>query len=56
MVEAVFYQLMRFRNQLVNVAEGFGREEILSPVLIPAKSRDMGDQLKLAYKVIDIVE
>ena len=39
--EAVFNQFMRLRNQLVLAAENFGREETLSPVLVPAMSKDM---------------
>ena len=34
MGEADFNQLMRLRNQLVNAAENFAREENLTPVLI----------------------
>ena len=49
--EPVFNQLMLLRNQLVIAAENFGREENLSPVLKPTKSKDMDDQLKLAQKV-----
>ena len=44
------------RNQLVNAAENFGREENLTPVLIPTISRDMDEQLKLAHKVVDVVD
>ena len=55
MGEADFSQLMRLRNQLVNAAENFAIEEILTPVLIPTTSKDMDEQLKLAHKVIDVV-
>ena len=55
MGEADFNQFMRLRNQLVNAAENFAREENLTPVLIPTMSRDMDDQLKLAHKVVDVV-
>ena len=41
MAEADFNQFMRLRNQLVNATENFAREENLTPVLIPTKSRDM---------------
>ena len=54
--EADFKQFMRLRNQLVNVAENFAREENLTPVLIPTISKDIDEQLKLAHKVVDIVD
>ena len=56
MGEADFNQFMRLRNQLVHGAESFAREEILTPVLIPTMSRDMDEQLKLAHKVVDVVD
>ena len=56
MGEADFNQFMRFRNQLVNAAENFAREENLTPVLIPTMSRDMDEQLKLSHKVFDVVD
>ena len=56
MGEADFNQFMRLRNQLVNAAENFAREENLTPVLIPTMSRDMDEQLKVAHKVVDVVE
>ena len=46
---------MRLRNQLVNAAENFAREENLTPVLIPTLSKDMDEQLKLADKIVDVV-
>ena len=54
--EADFNQFLRLRNQLVNAAENFAREENLTPVLIPKMSRDMDEQLKLAHKVFDVVD
>ena len=53
--EADFNQFMRLRNQLVNAAENYGREEILTSVLIPTMSKDMDEQFKPAHKVIDVV-
>ena len=47
---------MRLRKQLVNAAEIFAREENLTPVLKPTNSRDMDEQLKLAHKVVDVVD
>ena len=56
MGEADFNQFMRLRNQLV-IAEGnFAREESWSPVLIPTMSKDMDEQLKLARKVVGVVD
>ena len=42
-------------NQLVIAAENLTREEKLTPVLILATSKDMDEQLKLAHKVVDVV-
>ena len=56
MREADFYQCMRLRNQLVNGAINVAIEERLTPVLIPTMSRDMDEQLKLAHKVVDVVD
>ena len=56
MGEAGFNQFMRLRNQLVNAAENFAREESLKPALTPTMSRDMDEQLKMANKVVDIVD
>ena len=56
MGEANFNQFMRLRNQLVIAADNFAREENLSPVLIPNNSNYMNEQLKLAHKVVDLVD
>ena len=56
MGEADFNQFMRLRNQLVNAAENFAREENLTPVLIPTMSKNNDEQLKLAHKVVDVVD
>ena len=56
MGEVDFNQFMRLRNQLVNAAGNFAREENLTPVLIPTMSRDMDEQLKLAHKVVDVLD
>ena len=53
---ADFNQFMSLRNQPVNAAENFAREENLIPVLIPTMSKDMDEQLKLAHKVVDVVD
>ena len=56
MREADFNQFMRLRNQLVNAVENFSREESLFPLLIPTMSREIVEQLKLAHKVVDVVD
>ena len=56
MREADFNQFMRLRNQLVNAAENFAREESLTTVLIPTMSKDMDEQLKLADTVVDVMD
>ena len=56
MREADFNQFMRLRIQLVVAAEYFATEEILTSVLIPTTSKDMDEQLKLAHKVVDVVD
>ena len=47
---------MRLRIQLVNAAENFAREDSLTPVLIPTMSKDMDEQVKMAHKVVDVVD
>ena len=54
--EADFNQFMQLRNQLVNAAEVFAREENLMTVLLPTMSKDMDEQPKLAHKVVDLVD
>ena len=49
-------QFMRWRNQLVNWLEDFSKEENLNPVLIHTMSKDIDEQLKLAHKVVDVVD
>ena len=56
MGEADFNQFMRLRNQLVNAAENFAREENLTPVLIPTISNDMDEQPKRAHKLVVVVD
>ena len=56
MGEADFNQFMRLRNQLVNAAENFAREENLTPVKIPTMSKNMEEQLKLAHTIVDVVD
>ena len=56
MGEADFNQFVRQRNQLVVAADNRLREHNLSPVFQFTVSKDMEEQLKLAYKVTDVVD
>ena len=56
MGEADFNQFMRLRNYLVIAAENIARGENSTQVLIPTMSKDMDEQLKLAHKVVDVVD
>ena len=56
MREIEFNQFMRLRNHLVISAENFAREAKLSLVLIPTKSKDFDEQLKLGHKVVDVMD
>ena len=56
MGDADFNQFLRLKNQLLIEAEHIGREEDLSPVLLPTMSKDMDEQLKVAHKVVDVVD
>ena len=56
MREADFNQFMRLRNQLVLAAKNFAREEKLTPMLKRTMSKDIDQQIKLAHKVVDVVD
>ena len=56
MGEADFNQFIRQRNQLVVAADNFLREQNLSSNRQSTLSKDMEEQLKLVYKVIDVVD
>ena len=56
MGEADFNKLKQFRNQLIIAVKNFARAENVSPVLIPTMSRDTDEQLKLAHKVVNVVD
>ena len=47
---------MRMSNQIAIAAENFARKENFSPVLIPTMSKNMNEQLKVAHKVVDVVD
>ena len=49
-------QFMQLRIQTVIAAENYAKEENLSTVLIPTLLKDMNEQLKLAHKVVDVVD
>ena len=54
--EADFNQFIRQSNQLVVAAGNFHSDQKLSPILQSTLSKDMKEQLKLAHKVIDVVD
>ena len=54
--EADFNQFMQLRSQIVIAAQNFPRGENLSPVQIATLYKDMVEQLKLAHKVVDVVD
>ena len=54
--EADFSQFMRLRNQLVIAGKNFAREETLPPVAIATLSKGMVEHLKLAHKVVGVVD
>ena len=56
MGEADFNQFIRQRNQLFVAADNLLRKQNLSPVPQSTLSKDMEEQLKLVYKVIDILD
>ena len=56
MRNADFNQFMQLKNQLTIAAGTFGREQNPLPVLIPTMGKDMDEKLKLAHKVIDLVD
>ena len=56
MGETDFNRFIRLRKQLLIAAENFVREENLSAVLIQTMSKDMDEQLKLAHKMIDVMD
>ena len=56
MGETDFNQFIRQRNQLVVAADNILTEQNLSPVLQSTLSKDIDEQLKLAHKVVDVVD
>ena len=51
-----FQPVYAIDESLVVAAEIFAREENLPPVLIATLSKDMDEQLKLAYKLVELVD
>ena len=56
MGEADFNQFIRLRNQLVVAVRDFSKEENLPPVQVKLLAKDMEEQLKLAHKVVEVVD
>ena len=51
-----FNQFLRLRSQLVIAAEDFPGEKNWSPVLTTTMSKAMDEQLKLAHKLVDVMD
>ena len=56
MGKAAFNQIIRLKNQPVIAADNLGEEENLSFVLKPTRSKDKEEQLKLAHKVVHLMD
>ena len=56
MGEVDFKQFLRLRNKLVIPVENLAREEDSSPELILTMSKVIDEPLKLAHKVVDVVD
>ena len=56
MGEANCNQFMQMRYHLCIAAEISAREENVSPVVIPALSKDIAEQFKLDHKVVDVMD
>ena len=54
--EADFNQFSRLRNQLVVTVRDFSNEENLPPVQVKLLAKDMGEQLKLTHKLVEVVD
>ena len=48
-------QFIRLRNQLVVAVRDFSKEENLPPVQVKLLAKDMGEQLKLKHRVVEVV-
>ena len=56
MGEADLNQFIRQRNRLVVAADNILGEQNFSPALQYAQSKDIGEQLKLVHKEVDVVD
>ena len=56
MGEDIFNQFLRLMKQLVIAAGTFAREKNLSPMMLPTRSRHLNEHLKLANKLVDVVD
>ena len=54
--EADVKQFIRLRNQLVVAVRDCSKEENLPPVLVKLLAKDMGEQLKLTHKLVEVVD
>ena len=55
-VEADFNWFNQLSNQFIIAAERIGREGTLSPVAIPTMSKHIDGHVKLAHKVVDVMD
>ena len=56
MGEADFNHFIRLRNQLVVAVRDFSKEENLPPVQVKLLAKDKEKQLKLTFKVVEVVD
>ena len=56
MGEADFNHFIRLKNQLVVAVRDFSKEENLPPVQVKLLAKDMEEQLKLAQRVVEVVD
>ena len=56
MGEAGFEDFKRLKNRLVTEAESFKRDQKVSLAFIPIRSKVKDEQLKLAQKLVDVVD
>ena len=54
--EADFIQFIRLRSQLVVAVRDFSKEENMSSDQVKLLAKDMEEQLKLAHRVVEVVD
>ena len=56
MGETEFNQFIRLSNQLIVAVRDISKDENLPPVQVKLLAKDMGVHIKLAYKVVEVVD